>query len=121
VASRAPDLLIYLCIGSAAFVLGWSARGWHDGTTVSVVDAAGSAQQQVDAGAAAQQRLDAGQRSVQSATESVRIVEREVVVDGSCPPGRGAVSPDLADGMRSVLEARSDASGGAGGVSGEGD
>ena len=95
---------------------GWYGRAIHDGSLVSVQDAAQQSQQAVDAGAAAAGAITAARTETETAVERVRVVTRTVEVAGSCPPGAGPVSDGFAAELRALAKARADAGVGTGGV-----
>lgn len=99
--------LLMLAAGGAG---GWYARGVVDGSVVSASAAATDSQSAVDVGIEADRTITAARTETETAVERVRYVTRTVEVAASCPPGRGPVSADLAEQLRAVARARSDAS-----------
>jgi hypothetical protein len=105
--------LVMLAAGAGG---GWVARGYVDGAVVSASAAATDSQSAVDVGIEADRTITAARTETETAVERVRYVTRTVEVATSCPPGRGPVSADLADQLRAVARARSDAGAGVGRV-----
>lgn len=88
----------------AWFAVGWFGRSWYDGSTVSTLDAATDAQDQVIVAAGETVRIVDASRQTADAAERVRYITRTVEVAPECPPGRGAVSADLADELREAVK-----------------
>ena len=97
-------LLLHVLTLAAGLAIGWHARGWHDGSTVSASDASVSAQDAVTVGAGETVRIVDASRQTADAAERVRYITRTVEVAPECPPGRGAVSADLADELREAIK-----------------
>lgn len=100
-------VVLFVLVFSSGFALGYVVRGWTSGLDVGIGDAQRMAQLDVDVGAAAQQRVIDAWRASEHAQERVRVVERTIEVDRGCPPGRGAVSADVAHELRGILDKRS--------------
>ena len=97
-------LLLHVLTLAAGLAIGWHARGWHDGSTVSASDASASAQDAVTVGAGETVRIVDASRQTVDAAERVRYITRTVEVAPDCPPGRGAVSAELADELREAIK-----------------
>ena len=97
-------LLLHVLTLAAGLAIGWHARGWHDGSTVSASDASASAQDAVTVGAGETVRIVDASRQTADAAERVRYITRTVEVAPECPPGRGAVSAELADELREAIK-----------------
>lgn len=95
-------LRIFGCIVIGA-CLGWGASAHYHGLSVNPFDAATSTQRAIDTAVTATQGIDASARSTAAAKERVRVVIERIEVDKECPPGRGAVSPDVARRMRAAF------------------
>ena len=96
-------LLLHVLTLAAGLLIGWHARGWHDGTTISAATASTQAQDAVTVGAGDTVRIVDASRQTADAAERVRIITRTVEVAPECPPGRGAVSSELADELREAI------------------
>ena len=101
--NAAIAFLVLLAFGAGG-ALGWGARGWNDGSTVSASDASASAQDAVTVGAGETVRIVDASRQTADAAERVRYITRTVEVAPECPPGRGAVSAELADELREAIK-----------------
>jgi hypothetical protein len=97
-------LLLHVLTLAAGLAIGWHARGWHDGSTISASDASASAQDAVTVGAGETVRIVDASRQTADAAERVRYITRTVEVAPECPPGRGAVSAGLADELREAIK-----------------
>ena len=100
----AARLLLHVLTAAAFLALGWFGRGWHDGSTVSASDASASAQDAVTVGAGETVRIVDASRQTADAAERVRYITRTVEVAPDRPPGRGAVSAELADELREAIK-----------------
>ena len=96
-------LLLHVLTLAAGLAIGWHARGWHDGSTVSKTDASAQAQDQVRVAAGETVRIVDASRQTADAAERVRYITRTVEVAPECPPGRGAVSQGLAEELREAI------------------
>ena len=94
-------LALLLTVGLA---LGWFGRGWWDGSTITAATASAQAQDAVTVGAGDTVRIVDASRQTADAAERVRIITRTVEVAPECPPGRGAVSAELADELREAIK-----------------
>lgn len=83
--------------------VGWFGRGWWDGSSVSIGDAAKDSQQFVTAATQATTRIQSaeGKANVQRERTRARIDRDES--DKSCPPGLGPVSPDMEQRLRAAF------------------
>lgn len=97
-------LLLHVLTLAAGLLIGWTARGWHDGSTVSTADASAQAQDQVSVAAGETVRIVDASRQTADAAERVRYITRTVEVAPECPPGRGPVSADLAQELREAIK-----------------
>lgn len=86
-----------------AFACGWFGRGEWDGSSVGIGDAAKDSQQFVTAATQATSRIQesAGKASTQRERTRARTEHVEAVT--SCPPGLGAVSPDVERRLRDAF------------------
>ena len=75
--------------------VGWFGRGWWDGSSVSIGEAAKDSQQFVTAGAKAAERIAESTGKANTQRERTRARTEHVEAVTSCPPGLGAVSPDV--------------------------
>lgn len=100
----AARLLLHVLTLAAGLAIGWTARGWWDGSTVSTADAAQSAQVAVSAAAQDTVSIVTASRQTADAAERVRIETRTITVDRGCEPGAGPVSPDRERELREVLQ-----------------
>lgn len=89
--------LLFIACGAIPSWFGCLA--WN-GLSLNPFDAAKNTQRSIDAAVVATQGIDASARSTAAAKERVRTVIKTVEVAAECPPGRGAVSPDVARRMR---------------------
>lgn len=80
--------------------VGWFGRGWWDGSSVSIGDAAKDSQQFVTAGAKATERITESAGKANTQRERTRARTEHVEAITSCPPGLGAVSPDVEQRLR---------------------
>lgn len=96
-------LLLHVMTLAAGLAIGWTARGWWDGGTFSAFDAATDAQDAVTVAAGETVRIVDASRQTADAAERVRYITRTVEVAPECPPGRGAVSAELADELRDAI------------------
>ncbi len=87
-----------------AFAAGWFGRAWWDHSTISTADASAQAQDQVIVAAGETVRIVDAERRTAEASERVRYITRTVEVAPECPPGRGAVSAELADELREAVK-----------------
>lgn len=97
-------LLLHVLWFLAWFSIGWFGRSWYDGSTISTADSAADAQDQVIVAAGETVRIVDAERSTAEASERVRYITRTVEVAPECPPGRGAVSAELADELRDAIK-----------------
>ena len=102
-----------LAVGGAG---GWYGRGVYDGSVVQAGTAAEQAQGSVESAVVADRAITSARTETETAVERVRYVTRTVEVAAQCPPGRGAVSADMAEQLRALADARQSAAGGAGRV-----
>ena len=87
-----------------AFACGWWGRGQWDGSSIGVGDSAKQSQEFVTAAVEATTRIDAAEGNADRARERTRERIKYVEVDRGCPPGRGAVSADMRERLRSAFE-----------------
>ena len=80
--------------------VGWFGRGWWDGSSVSIGDAAKDSQQFVTAATKASERITAAAGKASTQRERTRARTENVEAVTSCPPGLGAVSPDVERRLR---------------------
>lgn len=95
-------LLVLLAFGAGG-AIGWTLRGWQDGSTVSTVTADAAAQSAVAAGSEAAVSIDRAQGATDKAVERVRYVRVPVAAPPQCPPGEGAMSPEMESQVREAL------------------
>lgn len=83
--------------------VGWFGRGWWDGSSVKLADAAKESQQFVVAATQATTRIQSaeGKANVQRERTRARIDRDES--DKSCPPGAGPVSADMERRLRDAF------------------
>ena len=98
------ELLRIAFLVTIGLALGWFGRGWWDGSDVSASDAATDAQDAVTVAVGETVRIVDASRQTADAAERVRYITRTVEVAPDCPPGRGAVSADLADELREAIK-----------------
>jgi len=101
--SEAARALVAILGAVAMFACGWFGRGWWDGSSVSIGDAAKDSQQFVTAATQATTRIQSaeGKANVQRERTRARIDRDES--DKSCPPGLGPVSPDMEQRLRAAF------------------
>lgn len=88
-------LLLTIFLTVLGFAIGRHARGWHDGSTVSTAAADAGAQAAVVAGTEAAVQIDRAKAATDRAVERVRYVQVPVSAPAECPPGEGAMSPEM--------------------------
>lgn len=86
-----------------AFAVGWFGRGYWDGSSIGIGDAAKDSQQFVTAGAKATERITAAAGNANTQRERTRARTEHVEAVTSCPPGLGAVSPDVERRLRDAF------------------
>lgn len=96
-------LLLHVLTLAAGLAIGWTARGWHDGSTISTTDAAVDAQAAVNVAAGDTVSIVTAERTTAEASERVRYITRTVTVAPECPPGAGPVSDALAAELREAV------------------
>jgi hypothetical protein len=99
----AARLLLHVLTLAAGLAIGWGARGWHDGSTVTAATADAVAQASVAAGTDAAVSIDRAQGATDKAVERVRTVRVPVAVAPECPPGEGAMSAEMDAKVREAL------------------
>lgn len=99
----AARLLLHVLTLVSGLAIGWGARGWNDGSTVTASYADASAQSAVQAGAGAAVSIDRAASVTDSAVERVRYITRTVSAAPECPPGAGPVSDALAAELREAV------------------
>lgn len=95
-------LLVLLAFGAGG-ALGWTWRGWNDGSTVTTATADAGAQAAVAAGTDAAVSIDRAQGETERAVERVRYVRVPVAAPPQCPPGEGAMSAEMESRVREAL------------------
>lgn len=90
-------------IAVAVFACGWFGRGWWDGSSVSVGDAAKDSQQFVTAATQATSRIESAEGKANTQRERTRARIEHAEADKSCPPGLGAVSSDMEQRLRDAF------------------
>lgn len=83
--------------------VGWFGRGWWDGSSTTIADAAKDSQQFVVAGAKATERITAATGNANAQRERTRARTEHVEAVTSCPPGLGAVSSDVERRLRDAF------------------
>jgi hypothetical protein len=83
--------------------VGWFGRGWWDGSSIKLGDAAKESQQFVTAGAKATERIAESTGKASTQRERTRARTEHVEAVTSCPPGLGAVSPDVDRRLRDAF------------------
>jgi len=99
-----PSLVI---IGAfvAGLGIGWGARAYYDGSTISAVDATGRAQSAVDASVKSAAQIERAASVADNSRQLARKAIEVRYVDRACPPGTGAVSDDLSQRLRDAFKA----------------
>lgn len=87
----------------AIFACGWFVRGWWDGSSVGIGDAAKDSQQFVTAATQATSRIQESAGKANTQRERTRARTEHVEAVTSCPPGLGAVSPDVEHRLRDAF------------------
>lgn len=101
--SNVAIVFLVLMAFVAGGALGWTCRGWHDGSTVTAATADAGAQAAVAAGTDAAVSIDRAKGATDSAVERVRYVRVPVTAAPECPPGEGAMSADMDIKVREAL------------------
>lgn len=101
--SNAALVLLVVLAFAAGLAIGWHARGWHDGSTITAASADAQTQDAVDAGASAAVAIAGAQSVTERAVSRVEYVTRTVTVDRGCLPGAGPVSDALSQELRESL------------------
>jgi hypothetical protein len=102
--SEIARAIVRVLVIALAVCAGWFGRGLYDGSTVSKAASAAQAQDAVTVGAGETVRIVDASRQTADAAERVRYITRTVEVAPECPPGRGAVSAELADELREAIK-----------------
>ena len=99
-----PSLVI---IGAfvAGLGIGWGARAYYDGSTISAVDATGRAQSAVDASVKSAAQIERAASVADNSRQLARKAIEVRYVDRACPPGTGAVSDSAAERLRAAFSA----------------
>ena len=96
-------LLLHVLTLAAGLAIGWHWRGHHDGSTVSAATADAGAQAAVSAGTEAAVSIDRAKAATDRAVERVRYVRVPFAAPPECPPGEGAMSPEMDAKVREAL------------------
>lgn len=99
-----PSLVI---IGAfvAGLGIGWGARAYYDGSTISAVDATGRAQSAVNASVKSAAQIERAASVADNSRANARKSIEVRYVDRACPPGVGAVSDDVGKRLRDAFKA----------------
>ncbi len=100
--NAAIAFLVLLAFGAGG-ALGWTWRGWNDGSTVTTATADAAAQSAVAAGSEAAVSIDRAKSATDSAVDRVRYVRVPVAAPPECPPGEGAMSAEMDGKVRDAL------------------
>ena len=101
--SESARAMVAMLIATAMFACGWFGRAWWDGSSVTVADSAKDSQQFVTAGAKATERIQDAAGKARTQQERTRARTEHVEATTSCPPGLGAVSPDVERRLRDAF------------------
>lgn len=90
-------------IAVALFACGWFGRGWWDGSSINIGDSAKQSQNFVNAATKATTAIVSAENKATTQRERTRARIEHVESVATCPPGLGAVSPDMEQRLRAAF------------------